>query len=399
MSGKNLPVLPAGLAEMDHPLDRQEHRSFIRQLTSRNVKRKERGEKTFSLIKKLRFGLYFGEQTRLEDFAANKSTFANADVIAICYDRSKPETLHNAIYKSEQRVSTRQGEEAARQIGAVAYIEWTAGIDEPLRVMKELMCLPPRPPRTNKAPCTLISISWNQETGGKQFDPAVDVNTKRRGLFPKKRWSNGYGVKHGLVERDDGRCQSVQFSFVAWRSVILKTFPSQLPVTYSPIFPDGSLKPPPKQEQHHKRYRSIRQRLPPLFSHPQPIQEEYRVEKENKRISSNISFNQYWGNQSHQEDFITSAWAFTHVDVIAICYDRSKPETLHNAIYKVFGYLYPFNDKPVSDKGKQNALTNEDADLVSTQEGEEAARQIGAVAYIEWTRGDQSRLAATETLL
>ncbi|PVG01486.1 hypothetical protein CPB86DRAFT_781709 [Serendipita vermifera] len=182
----------------------------------------------------------------------------------------------------------------------------------------------------------------------------------------------------------------------------------RLPIKDSQILPNGSPKPRPEQEQHHKRYRYTKQLVSFIFSRSKLTQ------KEDKRISSNISFNRYWGNQAHQDNFVPSAWAFIHVDVIAICYDRSKPETLHNAIYKWYpcvlwfaagapiclvGYLYPCNLGPRSNEGKQKTSKNENGRLVSTQEGEEAARQIGAVAYIEWTRGDQSRLAAMEALL
>ncbi|PVG01487.1 hypothetical protein CPB86DRAFT_106068 [Serendipita vermifera] len=131
-------------------------------------------------------------------------------------------------------------------------------------------------------------------------------------------------------------------------------------------------------------------------------------------------FRRYWGNSpnyNHLKTPLGGRWVFERVDVIAICYDRSKPETLDNAIHKWYpgvlrfarrvpfflvGYFYPPSIEGGSDarpQPQQRASTSECTHLVSTREGEEAARRIGAVAYIEWTEGIDEPFAVTKTLL
>ncbi|PVF91844.1 hypothetical protein CPB86DRAFT_791752 [Serendipita vermifera] len=128
-------------------------------------------------------------------------------------------------------------------------------------------------------------------------------------------------------------------------------------------------------------------------------------------IRSKISFYHYCQGTSRTrlETHVGYRWELEMVDVIAIYYDRSKPETLHNAIYEMtltrvgwwhpkvlhfaggapiclVGYLYSSLEAS-SLHSLQNVATREQVHLISTKEGEEAARQIGAVAYIEWTEG------------
>jgi hypothetical protein len=64
------------------------------------------------------------------------------------------------------------------------------------------------------------------------------------------------------------------------------------------------------------------------------------------------------------------------------------------------GYHHPigiYSDRTQQQEEDVGISTYEEG-LVSTQEGEDAARQIGAMAYIEWTYGTHDPYAVMEKL-
>jgi hypothetical protein len=61
------------------------------------------------------------------------------------------------------------------------------------------------------------------------------------------------------------------------------------------------------------------------------------------------------------------------------------------------GYLYPPQQQ--QQQQKREVSEEEDYCLVSTKEGEDAARQIGAMAYIEWTEGSHELPTPVERLM
>ncbi|PVF97162.1 P-loop containing nucleoside triphosphate hydrolase protein, partial [Serendipita vermifera] len=81
-------------------------------------------------------------------------------------------------------------------------------------------------------------------------------------------------------------------------------------------------------------------------------------------------------------------------DVIAICYDCSRPETLHNAIYKWHPMiLHHGPNVPVVLVGCRSDLKSKDPkqssmSFVTTEEAKKAARQIGAVDALEFSSND-----------
>jgi hypothetical protein len=64
------------------------------------------------------------------------------------------------------------------------------------------------------------------------------------------------------------------------------------------------------------------------------------------------------------------------------------------------GYFYPpFGRNKRRQQQKETGTSDNDPRLISTREGEDAARQIGAIRYIEWTNGPGELYAAQETLM
>jgi hypothetical protein len=64
------------------------------------------------------------------------------------------------------------------------------------------------------------------------------------------------------------------------------------------------------------------------------------------------------------------------------------------------GYYRPNSARMQLKRQRRESIDDKDESfLVSKQKGEEAARQIGAVAYIEWTQGTHDFYAVTEKLI
>ncbi|PVG01488.1 hypothetical protein CPB86DRAFT_106088 [Serendipita vermifera] len=187
----------------------------------------------------------------------------------------------------------------------------------------------------------------------------------------------------------------------------------RLPVKESPILPSGIPKPGSTHDQQ-ELYPFIRR----IISYASTIRgQELKEKGEEECIQANLVFSQCWGSPGRGIGFVRPQWEFRRVDVIAICYDRSKPEALHDAIYKWYpsvlqfaagapiclvGYCYAtsLNSKSgVQLQSLQGVSTNEDIRLVSTREGEEAARQIGAETYIEWTEGKDEPSSLMKALM
>jgi hypothetical protein len=100
----------------------------------------------------------------------------------------------------------------------------------------------------------------------------------------------------------------------------------------SPILPNGAPKP--------KRSSSIKQIISSIISRNNIIQERERQDKGKtdrsyKYIYANTKFHHYWNPTWIKRRFMRNRNLFLATDMIAICFDRSKSETFHNAIYKV----------------------------------------------------------------
>lgn len=96
---------------------------------------------------------------------------------------------------------------------------------------------------------------------------------------------------------------------------------------------------------------------------------------------------------------------FFESHVIAICYDFSRPETLHNAIYKWYPMmLYHGTNVPVVLVGCRSDLKHKDPShastpLVTTEKVKKAARQIGAMDALEYSAQDKESVKNTGDLL
>ncbi|PVF97166.1 P-loop containing nucleoside triphosphate hydrolase protein [Serendipita vermifera] len=81
-------------------------------------------------------------------------------------------------------------------------------------------------------------------------------------------------------------------------------------------------------------------------------------------------------------------------DVVVICYDCSRPETLHNAIYKWHPIvLHHGTNAPIVLVGCKSDLKPKDPNctlvpFVTTEEAKKAARQIGAIDALECSESD-----------
>jgi hypothetical protein len=103
----------------------------------------------------------------------------------------------------------------------------------------------------------------------------------------------------------------------------------EFPLRDSPILPDGT----PKSKS--KLY-SIKRTISSVISPDSNIQEgegSRRADRRTEYIHANTQVRHFWGPRWNQRRFVRSI--FNRTDIIAICFDRSKPETLHSAIYKV----------------------------------------------------------------
>jgi hypothetical protein len=112
----------------------------------------------------------------------------------------------------------------------------------------------------------------------------------------------------------------------------------RLPVRNSPILPNGLPKPKPKEKIQLRHFHSIKRGISSLIFRDSKIQQQRgkrNVDARDQKIYANLGFERYFRDRCRLEDFRSNAEIFTNADVIAISFDRSKPETLHNAIYKV----------------------------------------------------------------
>ncbi|PVF91845.1 hypothetical protein CPB86DRAFT_878273, partial [Serendipita vermifera] len=186
----------------------------------------------------------------------------------------------------------------------------------------------------------------------------------------------------------------------------------RLPVKDSPIFPNGI--PKPNRPTGEQDPRSL---IRPVASDgPSPHAIRHNTRERGEWIQSKFYARLYWADGSNcVRHYMGTRRELSRVDVIAICYDRSKPKALHSAIYKwhprvlhyatgapicLVGYHYPTSLKGnVQPHSEQRVPTTEHVYLVSTREGEEAAHQIGAEAYIEWTEGIDEPLGVMKALM
>jgi hypothetical protein len=97
----------------------------------------------------------------------------------------------------------------------------------------------------------------------------------------------------------------------------------QLPLSASPIFPDG--KPLPQS----KRHRSIKEYVPSL------LRRSNKKESTKEMIHLDVLFNIYTHNPTSSLASIAVAPEVRSADAIVIWYDSSNPRTFHEAIYKV----------------------------------------------------------------
>jgi hypothetical protein len=100
----------------------------------------------------------------------------------------------------------------------------------------------------------------------------------------------------------------------------------------SPILPNGAPKP--------KRSPSIKQTISSIISRNNIIQERVgkdkrKIDRSYKYIYANTKFHHYWDPTWIKRRFMRNRNLFLVTDMVAICFDRSKSETLHNAIHKV----------------------------------------------------------------
>jgi hypothetical protein len=100
---------------------------------------------------------------------------------------------------------------------------------------------------------------------------------------------------------------------------------------------------------------------------------------------------------------------FLTILILHFCFPQWHPVVLGfapEAPICLIGCLFPkpseFGGKQQQPRQQQNEMAASDDNkpyLISTQEGEDAARQIGAVTYIEWTEGSSKATKVMETLV
>ncbi|PVG01483.1 hypothetical protein CPB86DRAFT_781702 [Serendipita vermifera] len=150
-----------------------------------------------------------------------------------------------------------------------------------------------------------------------------------------------------------------------------------LPLSSSPVPPKDQPRPNPEQSQEHHR-RSI-------------IHDERRLE--HIMIEISVNFYRYYGNATYGQTLAAKDSSLRTADMIAICYDISEPETLHNAIYKWYPMvLYFAPNAPIFLFGCKSKRKK--PPLVSKSEAVAACRQIGAVRLLRCSPTDESFLNA-----
>jgi hypothetical protein len=89
--------------------EHQEHREHQPRSISRTITDHEKDPEHVEVEITVTFKRYYGNATYGDTFAGHDHPLQEADAIAICYDMSKLETLHNAIYKvCTERLSFRE---------------------------------------------------------------------------------------------------------------------------------------------------------------------------------------------------------------------------------------------------------------------------------------------------
>jgi hypothetical protein len=124
----------------------------------------------------------------------------------------------------------------------------------------------------------------------------------------------------------------------------------RLPVRNSPILPNGLPKPKSKEKPQPRQFHFIKRGVSSLIFRDSKIQQQKgktNVDAGDQKIYTNLGFERYSRERCRLEDFRSNARIFANADVITISFDRSKPETLHNAIYKVRMFMddSPFRER------------------------------------------------------
>jgi hypothetical protein len=111
-----------------------------------------------------------------------------------------------------------------------------------------------------------------------------------------------------------------------------------------PVLPNGISAPRPESEyqlQKQLQIHSIKRSISYILSCITRTREKRKqTAGEDEKIWATLYLYRLCGNKCRRNDFIRYREVLQRVDVIAICFDRSKPETLHNALYKVRGIHY-----------------------------------------------------------
>ncbi|PVG00846.1 P-loop containing nucleoside triphosphate hydrolase protein [Serendipita vermifera] len=154
----------------------------------------------------------------------------------------------------------------------------------------------------------------------------------------------------------------------------------KLPLDSSPILPNGQ----PKRQQDNKKATSTTN----------------HGEREPKMVSMRIY---YYRLSSLLSGFPIPLYVrrnFANAKVIALCYDCSRPESLHKAIYRWHPIiLHCAPNIPIFLIGcksdRKDALDQAQRSCVTTEEAKRAARQIGAIDVFECTamEGDSVKTA------
>ncbi|CAG8744490.1 14665_t:CDS:2, partial [Acaulospora colombiana] len=140
-------------------------------------------------------------------------------------------------------------------------------------------------------------------------------------------------------------------------------------------------------EKSDDHYGSIKERLKSIFHDKRRLA--------HSTVEIYVDFYRYYGNASYGETLAEEDSPLRTADVIAICYNISKPETLHNAIYKWYPMaLYFASDAPIFLIGCKTKRKR--PNMVPESDAEAACRQIGAIRLLICSSTDGSFLKAVE---
>jgi hypothetical protein len=132
--------------------------------------------------------------------------------------------------------------------------------------------------------------------------------------------------------------RSMYSNFDQWTQFCCTDF--RLHLKDCPILPNGLPNPNIEVKRQPEQANSIKRTMYSILTRNTKSQKEEergkrQIDGKGQKVDMTPRFYHYWGDSWGSQIFRYDEDFFTRVDVIAICFDRSRPETLHSAIYKV----------------------------------------------------------------